>query len=50
MGYVTQTLIVLLVLAAAGAYLARRAWVAALRVKKAKDAPGCGSDCGCSPD
>ena len=44
----TQTLIVLLILAAAGAYLARKAWVAALRVKKAKEAgPGCGSNCGC---
>jgi len=42
----TQTLIVLLVLAAAGAYLARKAWVALTRVKRAKDAgPGCGSDC-----
>jgi hypothetical protein len=46
----TQTIIVLLVLAAAGAYLARRAWSAALKVKRAKDAPGCGSDCGCSPE
>jgi hypothetical protein len=46
----TQTVIVLLVLAAAGAYIARRAWTAALKVKRAKDAPGCGSDCGCSPE
>ncbi len=41
-----QTLIVLLVVAAAVAYVARRAW-RTLRVSRAADDASCGSGCGC---
>lgn len=45
-----QTLLVLLILAAAAAFLGRRALVAARAVKRAKDDPGCGSGCGCGKE
>lgn len=42
-----QTLVVMLILLGATAFLGRRAFVAARGVKRAKDDPGCGSGCGC---
>jgi hypothetical protein len=41
---VTQTLIVLLLVLAAAAYLGRLAW----RALRPKTDPGCGTGCGCS--
>ena len=46
----TDILIVALIVTMAAAYVGRRAWVAAMRLKRAKDAHGCGSDCGCSDE
>ena len=40
-----ETLIVLTIVALAGIYAGRRAWLAMRAAKKAK--AGCGSDCGC---
>ena len=43
----TQTLIVLVLLAAAGIYLGRKVWMSLVAVKRAKNDPGCGPGCGC---
>jgi hypothetical protein len=43
-----QTLVVLLVVAAAVAYVARRAW-RTLRGARASGDAACGSSCGCEP-
>ena len=43
-----QTLVVLLIVAAAVAYDARRAW-RTLRAVRSSDDASCGSSCGCEP-
>ena len=43
-----QTLVVLLIVAAAVAYVARRAW-RTLRASRAASDASCGSGCGCEP-
>lgn len=42
-----QTLIVVGILLAAGAYLGRKLWLSLASVRRAKDGPGCGPGCGC---
>jgi hypothetical protein len=42
-----QTLLVALALLAAAVYLGRKAWRSVVGMRRAKDAPGCASDCGC---
>ena len=42
-----QSLLVALVLLAAAGYLGRKAWVAIAGMRRAKEGPGCASDCGC---
>jgi hypothetical protein len=44
---VTQTLIVVAILAAAGIYLGRKVWASLSAVRRAKNDPGCGPGCGC---
>jgi len=41
----TDTLVVLLIVAGAAAYVGRMAWRAVAAARKPK--PGCGTDCGC---
>ena len=43
----SQTVIVVGILLAAGAYLARKLWRSLASVRRAKDGPGCGTGCGC---
>jgi hypothetical protein len=42
-----QTLVVVAIVLGATAYLARKVWLAVAGMRRAKNAPGCGSDCGC---
>lgn len=43
----TQSLVVAAILLGALAFVGRRAVAAVRGIKRAKDDPGCGSDCGC---
>jgi hypothetical protein len=44
-----QTLIVVLLVGVAAAYIGRRAWLSLAAARRARTEPGCASNCGCSP-